>query len=152
MSLTKLEVLNLDLPIGSYKNHKSAFKTVFLSYPSNTQSLTTGVHRSAGPTCHRHRNRGDGIDGAAHGEARRRRLLRRKQVYQRAPLSNPHRLVPRTWPIPNPSLAGGESSGGAQGTAALRRRRPAMVPLELGTSSARPRRSFLDELRFRDAV
>jgi len=27
VSLTKLESLNLDLPIRSYKNHKSAFKT-----------------------------------------------------------------------------------------------------------------------------
>ena len=65
MSLTKLEVLNLDLHIWRYKNIKSAFKTAFLNYPSNTQSLTTGVHRSAGPACHRHSNRGGGFDGAA---------------------------------------------------------------------------------------
>ena len=65
MNLTKLEPLNLDPHNRRYKNIKSAFKTAFLNYPSNTQSLTTGVHRSAGPTCHRHRNRGGGFDGAA---------------------------------------------------------------------------------------
>ena len=50
MSLTKLEVLNLDLPIGSYKNHKSAFKTVFLNYPKEQQPLTCGTRLSADPT------------------------------------------------------------------------------------------------------
>ena len=65
MNLTKLEPPNLDLQNRRYKNIKSAFKTAFLNYPSNTQSLTTGVHLSAGPACHRHRNRGGGFDGAA---------------------------------------------------------------------------------------
>ena len=65
MNLTKLEPPNLDLQNTRYKNIKSAFKTAFLNYLSNTQSLTTGVHRSAGPACHRHRNRGGGFDGVA---------------------------------------------------------------------------------------
>ena len=33
MSLTKLEVLNLDLPIWSYKIYKTALKLEFLNYP-----------------------------------------------------------------------------------------------------------------------
>ena len=65
MSLTKLEPPNLDLQNRRYKNIKSAFKTTFLNYLSNIQLLTTGVHRSAGPACHRHRNRGGGFDSAA---------------------------------------------------------------------------------------
>ena len=74
MSLTKLEVLNLDLPIWSYKFYKTALKTGIFELSSQTQSLTSGALGSDDPTDQREENRGD---GAAHGEARQRRLLRR---------------------------------------------------------------------------
>ena len=38
-----------------------------MNYPSNTQSLTDRVHRSAGPARHRHKNRGGG--STQHGPA-----------------------------------------------------------------------------------
>ena len=76
MILTKLEVLNLDLPIWRYKNLKSAFKTR-ISEPSYEYTVTDVWD----PVVSRTRlsvrqNRGDGFDGAEHGEARRWRLLR----------------------------------------------------------------------------
>ena len=77
MSLTKLEVLNLDLPIWSYKIYKTALKTGIFELSSQTQSLTSGALGSDDPTGKLEENRGDSDDGAAHGEARRRRLLRR---------------------------------------------------------------------------
>ena len=50
MSLTKLEVLNLDLPIWSYKIYKTALKTRIFEPSSQTQSLTSGALGSDDPT------------------------------------------------------------------------------------------------------
>ena len=58
MSLTKLEVLNLDLPIWSYKIYKTALKTGIFELSSQTQSLTWGTRLSADPTRQRDENRG----------------------------------------------------------------------------------------------
>ena len=65
MSLTKLEVLNLDQPIWSYEIYKTALKLEFLNYHMNTQPLTCGTRVSADPTRQRDENRGGAFDGAA---------------------------------------------------------------------------------------
>ena len=77
MILTKLEVLNFDLPIWRYKFHKTALKTGIFELSSQTRSLTSGALGSDDPTGQREENRGDSDNGAAHGEAHRRRLLQR---------------------------------------------------------------------------
>ena len=64
MILTKLEVLNLDLPIWSYESYKTALKLEFLNYHMNTQPLTCGTRVSADPTRQRDENRGGARDGA----------------------------------------------------------------------------------------
>ena len=61
MSLTKLEVLNLDLPIWTYEIYKTTLKLEFLNYHMNTQPLTCGTRVSADPTRQRDENRGGGI-------------------------------------------------------------------------------------------
>ena len=65
MSLTKLEVLNLDLSIWSYEIYKTALKLEFLNYHMNTQPLTCGTRVSADPTRQRDENRGGARDCAA---------------------------------------------------------------------------------------
>ena len=65
MSLTKLEVLNLDLPIWSYKIYKTALKTRIFEVSSQTQPLTWGTRLSAGPTGQRDRTEEAAFDGAA---------------------------------------------------------------------------------------
>ena len=65
MSLTKLEVLNFDLPIWSYEIYKTALKLEFLNYHMNTQPLTCGTRVLADPTRQRDENRGGAFDGAA---------------------------------------------------------------------------------------
>ena len=77
MILTKLELLNLDLPIWSYKIYKIALKTRIFELSSTQRSLTSGALGSDDPTGQREENRGDSDDGAAHGEAHRQQLLRR---------------------------------------------------------------------------
>ena len=77
MILTKLEVLNLDLPIWRYKFHKTALKLELFELASTQRSLTRGALGSDDPTGQREENRGDSDDGAAHGEAHRWQLLRR---------------------------------------------------------------------------
>ena len=77
MILRKLEVLNLDLSILRYKFHKTALKLELFELASTQRSLTSGALGSDDPTGQREENRGDSDDGAAHGEARRGRLLRR---------------------------------------------------------------------------
>ena len=64
MSLTKLEVLNLDLPIWSYKIYKTALKTRIFELSSQTQSLTWGTRLSAGPTGQRDETEEAAFDGA----------------------------------------------------------------------------------------
>ena len=64
MILTKLEVLNLDLPIWSYEIYKTALKLEFLNYHMNTQPLTCGTRVSADPTRQRDENRGGARDSA----------------------------------------------------------------------------------------
>ena len=49
MILTKLEVLNLDLPIWRYKFHKTALKLELFELASQTQSLTSGALGSDDP-------------------------------------------------------------------------------------------------------
>ena len=93
MSLTKLEPPNLDLPIWSYEIYKTAQKLEFLNYPYELQPLPCGTRVSADPTGQRQQNRGGARDGAAHGEASRRRLLRRIQRHRRAPQGLPRRLM-----------------------------------------------------------
>ena len=65
MILTKLEVLNLDLPIWSYKIYKTALKTRIFELSSQTQSLTWGTRLSAGPTGQRDETEEATFDGAA---------------------------------------------------------------------------------------
>ena len=65
MSLTKLEVLNLDLPIWSYKIYKTALKTGIFELSSQTQSLTWGTRLSVGPTSQRDETEEAAFDGAA---------------------------------------------------------------------------------------
>ena len=65
MSLIKLEVLNLDLPIWSYKIYKTALKLEFLNYHMNTQPLTCGTRLLAEPTDQRNRTEEAAFDGAA---------------------------------------------------------------------------------------
>ena len=65
MILTKLEVLNLDLPIWRYKFHKTALKTRIFELASNTQPLTCGTRLSAGPTGQRDETGEEAFDGAA---------------------------------------------------------------------------------------
>ena len=60
MILTKLESPNLDLQNWRYKFYKTVLKSKEKNYPSNFRSLTRGTHRSVGPACHRHQNRGGG--------------------------------------------------------------------------------------------
>ena len=50
MILTKLELLNLDLPIWRDKFHKIALKLELFELASNTQSLTSGALGSDDPT------------------------------------------------------------------------------------------------------
>ena len=77
MSLTKFESHHLDLHIWSYKIYKTALKLELFELASQTQSLTSGALGSDDPTGQREENRGDSDNGAAHGEAHRRRLLQR---------------------------------------------------------------------------
>ena len=65
MSLTKLEVLNLDLLIWSYKIYKTTLKTGIFELSSQTQSLTWGTRLSAGPTGQRDEIEEAAFDGAA---------------------------------------------------------------------------------------
>ena len=65
MSLTKLEVLNLELPIWSYKIYKTALKTGIFELSSQTQSLTSGALGSDDPTGQREETGDDACDGAA---------------------------------------------------------------------------------------
>ena len=65
MILPKFESHHLDLHIWSYKIHKLSLKSANLNYPTTTLSLTRGTCLSAGPTCHRHQNRGGARDGVA---------------------------------------------------------------------------------------
>ena len=65
MILTKLEVLNLDLPIWRYKFHKTALKTGIFELSSQTQSLTRGTRLSAEPTGQRDEIVEAAFDGVA---------------------------------------------------------------------------------------
>ena len=93
MSLTKLEVLNLDQPIWSYEIYKTALKLEFLNYHMNTQPLTCGTRVLADPTRQRDKNRGGGICWHGGGLAHRRRGLRRHQSYLHDPRDERNRLV-----------------------------------------------------------
>ena len=88
MSLTKLEVLNLDLPIWSYKIYKTALKTGIFELSSTQRSLTSGALGSDDPTYQRKKT-GDGGGGLA----RRRQGLRRHQGYLRALCDEGKRFV-----------------------------------------------------------
>ena len=111
MNLTKLEPPNLDLPNSRYGFHKIAFKSVKMNYLSNTQSLTTGVHWSAGPTCHRHRNRGADADRRGNGGAHRRRPSRRDQRHDEHHHGIAHLENYLTRPIVGAQDDGGDHGG-----------------------------------------
>ena len=65
MSLTKLEVLNLDLPSRSYKIYKTTLKLELFELASQTQSLTSGALGSDDPTGQREETEEAAFDGAA---------------------------------------------------------------------------------------
>ena len=64
MILTKLEVLNLDLPIWRYKFHKTALKLELFELASQTQSLTSGALGSDDPIGQREETGEAAFDGA----------------------------------------------------------------------------------------
>ena len=83
MILTKLEVLNLDLPIWRYKFHKTALKLELFELASTQRSLTSGALGSDDPTCQRKKTGDDGVRWRIGGLARRRRGLRRHRGHLR---------------------------------------------------------------------
>ena len=93
MSLTKLEVLNLNLPIWSYKIYKTALKTGIFELSSQTQSLTSGALGLDDPTCQRKKTGDGGVRWRGGGLARRRRGLRQHQGYLRALCDEGKRFV-----------------------------------------------------------
>jgi len=125
MSLTKLEVLNLDLPSRSYKIYKMALKTGIFELSFLTQSLTSGVRQSAGPACKWKENRAQRLRRRGHGVAHRRLRLRRNQSHRRAHHDEPHPWVPRVRSLPastySDDMHGGRrrGCGGTPATASL---------------------------------
>jgi len=72
MILTKLELLNLDLPIWSYKIYKTALKTGIFELSSTQRSLMSGALGSDDPTCQRKKTGDGGVRWRGGGLARRR--------------------------------------------------------------------------------
>ena len=93
MILTKLEVLNLDLPIWRYKFHKTALKLELFELASNTQSLTSGALGLDDPTDQRRKTGDGGVRWRGGGLARQRRGLRRHQGYLHALCDEGKRFV-----------------------------------------------------------
>ena len=90
---TKLEVLNLDLPIWSYKIYKTTFKTGNLNYPME-QAVTDVWDPVVSRTLLSVRqNRGGGAQWRGGGLARRRRGLRRHQGYLHDLRDEPRRMM-----------------------------------------------------------
>ena len=83
MSLKKLEVLNLDLPIWSYKIYKIALKTGIFELSSTQRSLTSGALGSDDPTGQRKKIGDGGVRWRCGGLARRRRGLRQHRGHLR---------------------------------------------------------------------
>ena len=93
MILTKLELLNLDLPIWSYKIYKTALKTGIFELSSTQRSLTSGALGSDDPTYQRKKTEDGGVRWRGGGLAHRRRGLRRHQGYLRALCDEGKRFV-----------------------------------------------------------
>ena len=93
MILTKLEVLNLDLPIWRYKFHKTALKLELFELASTQRSLTSGALGSDDPTGQRKKTGDGGVRWRGGGLARRRRGLRRHHGYLHDLREERNRLV-----------------------------------------------------------
>ena len=75
MILTKLEVLNLDLPIWRYKFHKTTLKLELFELASTQRSLTSGALGSDDPIGQRKKTGDGGVRWRGGGLARRQRGL-----------------------------------------------------------------------------